>query len=102
MKTASAALAEAAAQLEKVVEKAPFPGTVLSWQVEPGQSVMPGQTPFCSAIRRRRSAWTWWRRISAGDKPGTQAEIISETGTVIRSRVSEVAPMAAEHPAPSS
>ncbi len=42
-KSARAALAEAKSQLEKTEEKATFKGEVLTWFVEPGQSVMPGQ-----------------------------------------------------------
>jgi RND family efflux transporter MFP subunit len=95
LKTTEAALAEAASQLSKTKEKAPFQGTVLSLFVEPGQSVLPGQPILLfgsgEGDLRVEAAEEDIRR---GIGPGTPARIELDSGSVVRTTVAEVSPAA--------
>ena len=95
LKTTEAALAEAASQLLKTKEKAPFSGTVLSWFMEPGQSVLPGQPilQFGSDEGELRVEVAE-EDIRKGIRPGIATDIELESGSAVRTTVGEVSPAA--------
>jgi RND family efflux transporter MFP subunit len=94
-RSARAGLEEAQSRLEKTRELASIEGRVLSWIVEPGQHVMPGQPLLIIA---GKSLEIQVKVVEEDLRRGvvTGLPVIAQTrqGTLFEARVREVAPMA--------
>lgn len=89
-----AAVAEAAARLEKATERSPVNGAVLKWFVEPGQSVMPGQAILLLGTDSLEvNVEVVEEDLRRGVVSGTTAEIETAAGEQRMTAVSEIAPM---------
>lgn len=95
LRTTEAALSEAVSQLRKTQEPAPFDGTVLSWYVEPGQSVLPGQPILLfGGNAGELRAEVAEEDLLRGIGPGTAAAIEFEPGKIFSTEVAEISPAA--------
>jgi RND family efflux transporter MFP subunit len=93
-RSARAALAEAEAQLAKTRELAPARGRILSWLVEPGQHVLPGQgLVLLGAQGLELHVEVVDEDLRRGIAVGTIAAVRTRDRDVIHTRVSEIAPV---------
>lgn len=94
-KSWSAALAEAEARFGKTEEYAPIGGTILKRHVEPGEHVLPGRPLILFGEGSLEiHAEVVEGDLARGIDEGTAVVIHPDGGVPIRSRVSEVAPIA--------
>ncbi len=93
-RSAKAALAEAEAKLDKAKEFSSIKGQVLSWLVEPGQHVMPGQPILLLAndvIEIHVEVVE--EDLGRGIRVGVPVKVQDWQGHTFQSKVSEVAPV---------
>lgn len=94
-RSAKAALAEAESRLAKTVEKSAMDAEILSWFVEPGQSVMPGQPILLLGNNQLEiQAEVVEEDLRLGVKVGIAAEVSNGLDHSFRTEVVEVSPVA--------
>jgi RND family efflux transporter MFP subunit len=94
-KAAKAGLKEIRSIAGNVTESAPFTGKVLKWLTEPGENIMPGRPILKfgdNQLEVRVSVNE--KDINAGIKNDTRALLTFKNGTVIRSAIYKISPMA--------
>ncbi len=97
-KSANAALVEGESRLSKTRESSPFSGQVLSWLVEPGQNVMPGQPILLIADNELEIHTDVVEEdLYQGITVGKKVKIFSEGTTVIPSQVTDISPISAAY-----
>ena len=93
--SAKASLEGAQSNLNKTIEKAPFSGEVLKWLVDPGQPVMPGQPILILGDNSTEvQVEVIEEELKRGLKTGTPVILYKKDGTVVETKVREVAPQA--------
>ncbi len=97
-RSASAALAEAEAQIAKTREVAPVSGRILSWLIEPGQHVLPGQgLVLIGSSGAELRVEVIDEDLQRGIEIGTPVTVHASGGETVRSRVTEIAPLASQN-----
>jgi RND family efflux transporter MFP subunit len=92
-RAAQASLSEAEARLEKGMERSPVHGTVLSWLVETGQHVMPGQPVLIlGGTDRGVHVEVVQEDLARGIRVGTRAVVSVRTGEASTSTITDVSP----------
>ncbi|NIV94907.1 efflux RND transporter periplasmic adaptor subunit [candidate division KSB1 bacterium] len=94
-RSAKAALAEAEAKLAKAQEFSSIKGKMLSWLVEPGQHVMPGQPILLLGNHQLEiHVEVVEEDVRRGVRVGVPVNVQDWRGQIFQSEVSEVAPVA--------